>query len=82
FIPMIIGFIVQLIPIGFIGTIIILPVTFFFYIKFQIMTKEEVYRFVMHYERLTHYILEEMPSFSDMVLERDEEFNFSIIKTP
>jgi O-antigen/teichoic acid export membrane protein len=42
FIPMIIGFIVQLIPIGFIGTIIILPVTFFFYIKFQIMTKEEV----------------------------------------
>jgi D-glycerate 3-kinase len=46
------------------------------------MTKEEVYRFVMHYERLTHYILEEMPSFSDMVLERDEEFNFSIIKTP
>ena len=48
----------------------------------KIMTKEEVYRFVMHYERLTHYILEEMPSFSDMVLERDEEFNFSIIKTP
>jgi D-glycerate 3-kinase len=51
-------------------------------LKDKIMTKEEVYRFVMHYERLTHYILEEMPAFSDIVLQRDEEFNFSIIKTP
>lgn len=51
-------------------------------LKDKIMTEEEVYRFVMHYERLTHYILEEMPTFSDIVLGRDEEFNFSIIKTP
>ena len=46
------------------------------------MTREEVYRFVMHYERLTHYILEEIPKFSDIVLERDEQFLFSIKKAP
>jgi len=51
-------------------------------LKDKIMTKEEVYRFVMHYERLTHYILEELPSFSDIVLSRDGEFKFSISKTP
>ena len=51
-------------------------------LKDKIMTKEEVYRFVMHYERLTHYILEEIPKFSDIVLERDEQFLFSFIKTP
>ena len=49
-------------------------------LKEKIMTKEEVYRFVMHYERLTHYILEEIPKFSDIVLERDEQFLFSIKK--
>ena len=46
------------------------------------MTEEEVYRFVMHYERLTHYILEEMPNFSDIVLTRDEKFDFHFVKTP
>ena len=51
-------------------------------LKKKIMTKEEVWRFVMHYERLTRYILEEMPSFADIVLERDIEFNFSFVKTP
>ncbi len=51
-------------------------------LKDKIMTKEEVYRFVMHYERLTHYILEEIPKFSDIVLERDDQFLFSITKTP
>ena len=35
----------------------------------------------MHYERLTRYILEEMPSFADIVLKRDQDFNFSFIKT-
>jgi len=43
-------------------------------LKKKIMTKEEVWRFVMHYERLTRYVLEEMPSFADIVLERDEDF--------
>ena len=51
-------------------------------LKDKIMTREEVYRFVMHYERLTHYILEEIPKFSDIVLERDEQFLFSIAKAP
>ena len=46
------------------------------------MTKAEVYRFVMHYERLTHYILEELPRLSDIVLARDGNFQFSISKTP
>ena len=49
-------------------------------LKEKIMTKEEVYRFVMHYERLTHYILDELPSFSDIVLTRDSDFKFSISK--
>ena len=51
-------------------------------LKNKIMTKEEVYRFVMHYERLTHYILEELPKLSDIVLTRDGNFKFSISKTP
>ena len=51
-------------------------------LKGKIMTKEEVYRFVMHYERLTHYILEELPRLSDIVLARDGNFKFSISKTP
>ena len=46
----------------------------------KIMTKDQVYRFVMHYERLTHYILEELPGFSDIVLSRDGDFKFSISK--
>ena len=51
-------------------------------LKNKIMTKSEVRRFVMHYERLTRYVLEEMPSFADIVLKRDEGFNFSFLKTP
>jgi D-glycerate 3-kinase len=50
--------------------------------KKKIMNKQEVFRFVMHYERLTRYILEEMPSFADIVVERDKVFNFSFLKTP
>ena len=51
-------------------------------LKKLIMNKKEVYRFVMHYERLTRYIMEEMPAFADIILERDKEFNFSINKAP
>lgn len=51
-------------------------------LKKKIMTRDQVYRFVMHYERLTHYILEELPDFSDIVLSRDGNFKFSISKTP
>ncbi len=49
-------------------------------LKEKIMSKEEVYRFVMHYERLTHYILDEVPGFSDIVLSRDGDFKFSFSK--
>ena len=51
-------------------------------LKEKIMTKEEVYRFVMHYERLTHYILEEIPKFSDILIDRDSDFVFSLLKVP
>ncbi|MBP56804.1 MAG: hypothetical protein CML89_03760 [Rhodobiaceae bacterium] len=44
--------------------------------KKKIMTKEEIIHFVMHYERLTRYVLEEIPKFADIVLHRDKEFNF------
>ena len=50
--------------------------------KKKIMTKDEVYRFVMHYERLTHYVLEELPGLSDIVLARDESFKFSYLRLP
>ena len=48
----------------------------------KIMNKDEVWRFVMHYERLTRYVLEEIPKFSDIVLNRDKNFEFSFVKKP
>ena len=48
----------------------------------KIMTREEVDRFVMHYERLTHYIQEEVPTFADIVIERDDRFNYCFSKVP
>ena len=48
----------------------------------KIMTREEVDRFVMHYERLTHYIQEEAPDFADIVIERDGRFNYCFSKVP
>ena len=48
----------------------------------KIMTREEVDRFVMHYERLTHYIQEEVPAFADIVIERDDRFNYCFSKVP
>ena len=48
----------------------------------KIMNKDEVFRFVMHYERLTRYVLKEMPSLADIVLKRDKFFDFSFVKKP
>ena len=48
----------------------------------KIMTKAQVYRFVMHYERLTRHILKEMPDYCDILIDRDESFNFSFSKSP
>ncbi len=38
----------------------------------RIMTDAQVDRFIMHYERLTRHILEEMPSRADIVFDLDE----------
>lgn len=48
----------------------------------KIMSKDEVWNFVMHYERLTRYVLEEIPKFADIVLNRDKNFEFSFVKKP
>jgi len=48
----------------------------------NIMNKEEVYRFVMHYERLTRHILKDMPNYCDILIDRDEGFNFRFTKIP
>ena len=48
----------------------------------KIMTQEEVYRFVMHYERLTRHILKDMPNYCDILIDRDESFNFRFTSTP
>ena len=51
-------------------------------LKKKIMTREEVNRFVMHYERLTHYVQEKIPDFADIVIARDAEFNYCFSKVP
>jgi len=48
----------------------------------KIMNKDEVWNFVMHYERLTRYVLDEIPNFADIVLNRDKNFEFSFVKKP
>ena len=48
----------------------------------KIMTRSQVDRFVMHYERLTLHILAELPKLADIVLKRDREFKFTYSKTP
>ena len=48
----------------------------------KIMTQEEVYRFVMHYERLTRHILKDMPNYCDILIDRDESFNFRFTSIP
>ena len=51
-------------------------------LKKKIMTREEVDRFVMHYERLTHYVQEKIPDFADIVIVRDAKFNYCFSKVP
>jgi len=36
------------------------------------MTDEQVARFIAHYERLTRWIMEEMPSRADVTIQLDE----------
>ena len=44
------------------------------------MNKNQIKSFVMHYERLTRHILDEMPDQADIVINREDKFNFFIEK--
>ena len=46
----------------------------------NIMNKNQIKSFVMHYERLTRHILEEMPDQADIVINREDKFKFFIKK--
>jgi D-glycerate 3-kinase len=46
----------------------------------NIMDKNQIKSFVMHYERLTRHILDEMPDQADIVINREDKFNFFIEK--
>ncbi|GMQ76586.1 MAG: kinase [Gammaproteobacteria bacterium] len=45
----------------------------------RIMTDEQVDRFIMHYERLTRYILSEMPARADIVFDLDESHSAAFV---
>jgi D-glycerate 3-kinase len=44
------------------------------------MNKNQIKSFVMHYERLTRHILEEMPDQADIVIKREDKFKFLLKK--
>jgi D-glycerate 3-kinase len=44
----------------------------------KIMDTSAIQRFVMHFERLTRWNLEELPSLADMTLELDRSHRFVI----
>ena len=46
----------------------------------NIMTKNQIKNFVMHYERLTRHILEEMPDQADIVIYRENNLKYSFKK--
>ena len=46
----------------------------------NIMNKNQIKNFVMHYERLTRHILDEMPDQADIVISRKDNFKFFIKK--
>ena len=46
----------------------------------NIMNKDQIKNFVMHYERLTRHILDEMPNQADIVINREDKFKFFIKK--
>ena len=46
----------------------------------NIMNKNQIKKFVMHYERLTRHILDEMPNQADIVITREGKSNFFIKK--
>ena len=46
----------------------------------NIMNKDQIKNFVMHYERLTRHILDEMPNQADIVINREDKLKFFIKK--
>ena len=46
----------------------------------NIMNKNQIKKFVMHYERLTRHILDEMPNQADIIITRKDKSNFFIKK--
>ena len=48
--------------------------------KSKYMTKQEVYNFVMHFERITKDMEKYMPKNSDIVVERKNKLDFEIQK--
>ena len=46
----------------------------------NIMTKNQIKNFVMHYERLTRHILDEMPAQADIVIYRENNLKYSFKK--
>lgn len=44
------------------------------------MTKDQIKNFVMHYERLTRHILDEMPDQADIVIYRENKLKYSFKK--
>lgn len=43
----------------------------------RLMTEEQIVRFIMHYERITRACLAEMPARADVLIQVDENHNFS-----
>ena len=46
------------------------------------MTKDQVYDFVMHFERISMHVFEELPKYSDFVLKREKDFYYKIVEAP
>ena len=47
--------------------------------KRGLMSRDEIKRFVMHYERLTLHVLKEVPALADVVIHRDKNFHYQIV---
>ena len=47
--------------------------------KHKVMSQKEIKRFVMHYQRLTEFMLQTMPQQADIVLTVDSEHNYGFV---
>ena len=44
----------------------------------KVSSKIKIYEFVMHFERLTRHMFKTLPSYADLIIERDLDFNYVI----